>query len=112
MEIMEFVNFLKRPEMYKELGAKIPKVGRLIVWLNSTSVMSSLFWMLALLRRAQESMWVWTRERRMLKPRWQWPTQFKILKKWYGLGQRQGLRCGSIRHGNHMNMIVACREQS
>jgi SpoVK/Ycf46/Vps4 family AAA+-type ATPase len=26
VEIMEFVNFLKRPELYKELGAKIPKV--------------------------------------------------------------------------------------
>jgi AFG3 family protein len=28
VEIMEFVNFLKRPELYKELGAKIPKVNR------------------------------------------------------------------------------------
>ena len=27
IEIMEFVNFLKNPAQYKELGAKIPKVG-------------------------------------------------------------------------------------
>lgn len=27
IEIMEFVNFLKNPEQYKKLGAKIPKVG-------------------------------------------------------------------------------------
>lgn len=26
VEIMEFVNFLKHPEKYVELGAKIPKV--------------------------------------------------------------------------------------
>lgn len=26
VEIMEFVSFLKRPEKYRELGAKIPKV--------------------------------------------------------------------------------------
>lgn len=26
VEIMEFVNFLKHPEKYLELGAKIPKV--------------------------------------------------------------------------------------
>lgn len=29
-EIMEFVDFLKRPEKYKDLGAKIPK-GALLV---------------------------------------------------------------------------------
>ena len=27
VEIMEFVNFLKHPEKYLELGAKIPKVN-------------------------------------------------------------------------------------
>ena len=27
VEIMEFVNFLKHPEKYLELGAKIPKVS-------------------------------------------------------------------------------------
>jgi len=27
LEIMEFVNFLKNPQQYQELGAKIPKVG-------------------------------------------------------------------------------------
>lgn len=27
IEIMEFVNFLKNPSQYTELGAKIPKVG-------------------------------------------------------------------------------------
>jgi AFG3 family protein len=27
IEIMEFVNFLKNPEQYEKLGAKIPKVG-------------------------------------------------------------------------------------
>jgi AFG3 family protein len=27
IEIMEFVNFLKNPEQYKKLGAKIPKVS-------------------------------------------------------------------------------------
>ena len=26
VEIMEFVNFLKNPQQYQELGAKIPKV--------------------------------------------------------------------------------------
>lgn len=26
VEIMEFVNFLKHPDQYKKLGAKIPKV--------------------------------------------------------------------------------------
>lgn len=26
LEILEFVNFLKNPQQYKELGAKIPKV--------------------------------------------------------------------------------------
>lgn len=26
IEIMEFVNFLKNPQQYKDLGAKIPKV--------------------------------------------------------------------------------------
>jgi len=26
LEIMEFVNFLKNPQQYQELGAKIPKV--------------------------------------------------------------------------------------
>lgn len=29
VEIMEFVNFLKHPEKYRELGAKIPKVWRI-----------------------------------------------------------------------------------
>lgn len=28
LEIMEFVNFLKNPKQYKDLGAKIPKVRR------------------------------------------------------------------------------------
>ena len=27
IEIMEFVNFLKNPDKYQDLGAKIPKVG-------------------------------------------------------------------------------------
>lgn len=27
MEILEFVNFLKKPQQYQSLGAKIPKVG-------------------------------------------------------------------------------------
>ncbi len=27
IEIMEFVNFLKNPDKYQELGAKIPKVS-------------------------------------------------------------------------------------
>ena len=31
-EIMEFVNFLKKPQKYIELGAKIPKVVWLIKW--------------------------------------------------------------------------------
>ena len=30
LEIMEFVNFLKNPQQYEELGAKIPKVATLI----------------------------------------------------------------------------------
>ncbi len=29
-EIMEFVNFLKQPDKYKELGAHIPKGGLLV----------------------------------------------------------------------------------
>lgn len=29
IEIMEFVNFLKNPEQYKKLGAKIPKASLL-----------------------------------------------------------------------------------
>lgn len=29
MEILELVNFLKDPHQYKDLGAKIPKVGQL-----------------------------------------------------------------------------------
>ncbi len=28
LEILEFVNFLKNPQQYVELGAKIPKVNR------------------------------------------------------------------------------------
>lgn len=42
-EIMEFVDFLKRPDKYKELGAKIPK-GALLV--RSCLVMSGrcAFW--------------------------------------------------------------------
>lgn len=32
VEILEFVNFLKNPQQYQSLGAKIPKVGcRLVV---------------------------------------------------------------------------------
>jgi ATP-dependent Zn protease len=27
LEVMEFVNFLKNPQQYHELGARIPKVG-------------------------------------------------------------------------------------
>lgn len=27
VEILEFVNFLKKPQQYQSLGAKIPKVG-------------------------------------------------------------------------------------
>lgn len=33
VEIMEFVNFLKHPEKYIELGAKIPKVWKLLIHL-------------------------------------------------------------------------------
>ena len=32
LEIMEFVNFLKNPQQYQDLGAKIPKVGRAGIW--------------------------------------------------------------------------------
>lgn len=37
MEIMEFVDFLKRPDKYKELGATIPK-GALLVGPPGTGV--------------------------------------------------------------------------
>ena len=34
LEIMEFVNFLKNPQQYLDLGAKIPKVKSYIVEMN------------------------------------------------------------------------------
>lgn len=35
LEIMEFVNFLKNPKQYQDLGAKIPKVKRCLETINS-----------------------------------------------------------------------------
>lgn len=34
VEIMEFVNFLKNPQQYIDLGAKIPKGAMLTGWLS------------------------------------------------------------------------------
>ena len=33
LEIMEFVNFLKNPQQYHELGARIPKVLTVPLWI-------------------------------------------------------------------------------
>jgi AFG3 family protein len=35
IEIMEFVNFLKNPDQYKALGAKIPKVSKILLYASN-----------------------------------------------------------------------------
>ena len=45
IEIMEFVNFLKNPQQYTELGARIPKVLSIILLLSHHTLSgSSLIW--------------------------------------------------------------------